>query len=239
MPFGAPLLHPGLEESRANYRSEVRAVDRAIGRLRQIVQEIGASENTLWVVTSDHGEGLRHHDSMGHADEVFEDQLRIAWILAGPGIPAGRRIDRAAVNHSVLPTLLELLDVPPSRELVERSLARCLQEAGCGRTEPAPWWSYCVPPRVAQPLPIAGYHWPYKLVDEGSTLPLVFDLEADPWETTPLDLETLRSNREVVALLRSLDDRREHWLGLVRPEAEPAIDPEREEALRALGYLDD
>ena len=74
------------------------------------------------------GKGLFNHDLLGHAGFTFEDQLRVLWLMKGPGIPQGRSIAEPALLTDVAPTLLQHLNLErPGADGV--SFALCL-EAG-------------------------------------------------------------------------------------------------------------
>ena len=58
-------------------------VDEALAELHAAI-----GPGALWVVTSDHGEGLLSHDYVGHGRYLYEEQLRVLLLLSGPGVPA-------------------------------------------------------------------------------------------------------------------------------------------------------
>lgn len=80
-----------LELVRAAYRGEVHSVDELVGRLLDELERTGIQNETLIIVTSDHGEALGEEDirgerSMGHINSVNEHHMRVPLIIANPEI---------------------------------------------------------------------------------------------------------------------------------------------------------
>src|SRR5262249_58466733 len=66
-------------------------------------------EDTLVAVLSDHGESLSEHGEYTHGVFLYDSTLRIAFLLAGPGVPKGLRVKQQARAIDVLPTVLDLM----------------------------------------------------------------------------------------------------------------------------------
>ena len=98
------------------YDGSIRYVDDQIGRLVDALGGHGVLDDTLIVVTADHGESLTEHGFFfAHGWRLFEPSMRVPLVIRYPGgLPAGLRVDAIAQSIDVLPTLLELLgiDVP-------------------------------------------------------------------------------------------------------------------------------
>jgi len=118
-------LHADLSEQeiRERYALEVQAVDRAVGALLEQLKRSGRYASSLIVFTSDHGEGLGEHGSIGHVRNLYDEVLHVPLIIKLPeGHPqAGALADAAhtlARHVDILPTLGALLDleVPPGLE---------------------------------------------------------------------------------------------------------------------------
>jgi arylsulfatase A-like enzyme len=233
----------------ANYDREIRYVDRELERLVRWLETSGLAERTILVVLSDHGEGFYEHGARGHAILPYESVLRVPLILHGPGIPRGRRI-RAPIHHlDLMPTVLDLLGVRAPSPLEGRSVTSLLDEEPAGGSEDArPIFSavWSLPPGLPPPA-LAVRRGSRKLIryeDADGTRLLYFDLDRDPLELTDLSREREREAAELEGLLdRYVNEagRLREWLraedgGELRPP-DPVPDPEREEKLRALGYL--
>jgi arylsulfatase A-like enzyme len=104
---------PTPAEIRTRYRSEVSRADAAIGRLLESLRRRGLYENTLVIVTSDHGEALGEHGTIGHVETLYDELLHVPLIIR---LPHGR-IDSALVasredlvrHIDLAPTILDEL----------------------------------------------------------------------------------------------------------------------------------
>lgn len=97
------------------YESEVRYVDHQVGRLLDHLKKRGLAENTLIVLTADHGEGLGEHHERTHLVLTYETTLSVPLIFAGPDVAQGRVVeDRLGRLVDIMPTVLELARVEQS-----------------------------------------------------------------------------------------------------------------------------
>lgn len=107
------------------YRGEVSANDHAFGELLAALDRMGIADDTIVVLTSDHGEELWEYDRRGHGKSLAEPALRIPLVIRHPGsprVPAGGHITRPAQTVDVLPTLLDLIGIPAPDGVDGRSL---------------------------------------------------------------------------------------------------------------------
>jgi len=112
-----------LRQIRATYWGMVSEVDRQIGRL---ADRLG--EDTVIVLTSDHGEMLGDHFMLGKAG-WFDQAFHVPLIVADPRQPGGGRVDAFTEAVDVMPTLLELAGGEAPGHLDSRSLAPFLAGA--------------------------------------------------------------------------------------------------------------
>lgn len=187
-------------DNRDRYDSDILQFDRQLGALMTALEERGELENTLIVVTSDHGEGLwqraMNPDEVGknalfpalydsHGAQLFEEQVHVPLVLRGPGVPRGERIAAPVDLVDVAPTVLALANVPIARAydgdvLVEDGVANQTGDAVvvsvCSRvrtiTVDGRW-------RLHEPR---DHRMAHSLVDVR-----LYDLEADPLELSPVD----------------------------------------------------
>lgn len=105
--------HPGLPIH--GYAGDVMASDREIGRMLDLLDELGLTDRTLIVVSADHGEALGEHMELGHGLSLLEGVVHIPLLMAGPGVPPGDH-DETVGLVDVAPTILALLGepIPPS-----------------------------------------------------------------------------------------------------------------------------
>ena len=215
----------------ARYDAEIRLVDEGVGAVLAGLEAAGEAERTLVVVVSDHGEEFRDHGGLEHGWTMFDEQVRVPLIVAGPGV-SPRRIDRQVRVLDVLPTISELalgtvpawtegLSLVPLLEGRDLDLPGALSERGY---EPLTSWR--------DP--------PWKLVlDEASGTAVLYDLAADPGETT----DVAAAHPEVVAELRGrLEALRERCEAAAERfsggDGELHLSPEQIRALEAIGYTD-
>lgn len=103
---------------KALYEAEIHQMDAAFGRLMtELAARDITPENTLFLITSDHGEEFWEHGKYGH-HQIYDSVAHIPFIARGPGIPAARRVD-AVDLLDVMPTLLHWANIdrdflPPS-----------------------------------------------------------------------------------------------------------------------------
>ena len=225
----------------AAYPQEVAYTDRHLAALEGLLRELGIADDTLWVVVSDHGEGLFNHQILGHAVFAQEDQMRIAWMIKGPGVEAGRWIDdREALMEDVVPTVLDLLGLPVPAAVTGRSRVPCWR-GGCAPREL--WWGFGASVEENRITALAGYRWPFKRLWQPEPGSGCFQIDDDPWEhenLCPGEVTSVRElPRELGRLERELRDRLaalQARLDGLEPGAE---ERERDEILRALGYVGD
>jgi arylsulfatase A-like enzyme len=102
----------------AMYVSGVLSADRWLGRLLALLREQGLYENTLIVVTSDHGEEFADRDPAvffnTHGHILYEEMVHVPLVMKLPaGEAAGTRVERVTSMIDVMPTILDLLDITP------------------------------------------------------------------------------------------------------------------------------
>jgi arylsulfatase len=107
------------------YDGKIHFIDRYVARILEFLRSNGLEDNTLVVLTSDHGELLfSHPKDYQTADHVslYDTNLHIPFIIAGPGVPKGRIIDALASNIDTAPTTLALTGLPPLADAQGQSL---------------------------------------------------------------------------------------------------------------------
>lgn len=98
-----------LEILTALYDGEIAYVDSIVGQLVEGLRSRDLLDDTLLVITSDHGEHLGEHRMLSHKLSVYDPLLRVPLILWSPErIPAGARIETQVQAHDVFGTILDL-----------------------------------------------------------------------------------------------------------------------------------
>lgn len=164
---------------RARYASELRLVDRELGRLIDGLRAEGIWDDAIVVLHADHGEEFREHGGQYHATTLYEEQVRVPLIVRLPpraGAAAGARHTPVSLLD-LMPTLLDLVGAAPSAPTVGRSLAPALFG---GEPAPRPVLSECARFGRDRRAVIDG-RWKLIWDREVGTLEL-YDLERDPGE---------------------------------------------------------
>ncbi len=124
-----PASRADRDQLLALYDGEVAWTDAQLGRLMDRLEDRGLLNNTLVVVSADHGEELLDRQNYAfHNASVYESTLRLPLAMSLPGaIPQGVRYPELAASIDIAPTLLELLDVPAPASFQGRSLGPLLR----------------------------------------------------------------------------------------------------------------
>lgn len=230
----------------ALYDGALRYVDSEIGRLLDALQQAGQLEETLIVVTSDHGEEFWDHAKqerelaqdprgfwgIGHGHSMYQELLRVPLIFRGPGIDEGRRVECPARLVDVVPTSLEALSLPIPEGLRGNSLTAFLTSGpGAPRCEPQP--SLAESPAYG-PDSRAITFGRFKLIRRYDGFVQLFDLRADPDEKVDLSAE----RPELVAELTVLMERELSGIDTSASDETMEFDDDTLEQLRSLGYID-
>jgi arylsulfatase A-like enzyme len=201
----APSTEAGTRHLRAQYYGMISEVDAHLGRIFAALRERGEWENTIVVITADHGEQLGDH---GLREKVgfFEQSYRIIGMVRAPQFAGGhgRLVDAFTENVDILPTLCELIAAPIPAQCDGHSLVPWL----AGDT-PADWrematWEYDWRQLyVSDDANSSALQWPHDrrlerqhlctqrdahtaYVQFGNGDWLAFDLAADPTWRTPI-----------------------------------------------------
>jgi arylsulfatase A-like enzyme len=83
-------------------------LDSRVGKLLDFLRRSRQWQNTVVIVTSDHGEGLGGHGNYEHGRNLYREELRVPLIIAGPGVPNGVRISHLVGTRQLFSTVLDL-----------------------------------------------------------------------------------------------------------------------------------
>lgn len=217
-----------LAQVRALYDEEIRFTDDSLARLLAALRRSGRLEDSVVVVTADHGEEFLERTRIGHAASLYDELLRVPLWIAAPGRPAG--VVASPVSTAALaPTLLELLGLPSSLRPGARSFAGLLSGAAAEEAPPV----FAETRHFANKRAIVDGRHKLVLDRQGGPTEL-YDLRRDPGERENL---AAREPEQVARLGAALEAHleRQRALGTVAPA--PRLDAEERELLRGLGYL--
>lgn len=118
---------PQVKNWTRDYYASIHSVDRNIGQLLQVLDELGLAENTIIIFTSDHGYNIGHHGihtkGNGHwivggvwgpkRPNMWETSMKVPLLIRWPGVVRpGTRIEEMTTNIDMFPSVLGMLKVP-------------------------------------------------------------------------------------------------------------------------------
>lgn len=221
------------------YAALVESVDDSVGRLRAVLQELGLTDNTLFIFTSDNG-GLSHLVGpqgwrRGPTDNsplrlgkgsAYEGGMRVPLLIAWPGvIEPGSACDTPVISHDLAPTVLAATGITPGAEIVFDgvSLMPLLTQKDILARDAIYWHYPHYHPGGASPYSaLRAGDWKLMLHHEDNRLEL-YNLRRDPGEAVNL----AEAEADIAT---ALHQQLQSWLTQVNaqlPEPNPAHDPER------------
>lgn len=218
------------------YDRSIRLLDQWIARLLETLDRAGVLDETLIVVTSDHGENFGDGRLIGHAFSLDDRLIRVPFIAAGPGAPNLERVASLVELPRVVASAANIED-HPWRDPLPEGVAVAQFNATAFRNELAvevvQGWGLGEEALELLTSPqTAVTDGRYKLHRLGAKTDALFDLAADPLETKPLPAANAPER-----LRRALED--------ATGDATPQVvhDPRRrdqediEQRMKLLGYL--
>jgi arylsulfatase A-like enzyme len=261
LPSGFPgTRHFDLDRSALlrGYEDQIRTIDRAIGQIRSLLLELDQWDDTLFVITSDHGEAFFEHGLYRHDQVPFNEVLRIPLIVSYPRLlrEGGVRAVKGVTWHlDLLPTILSLANVSPPGNLRGVDLSPQLVGNGNGSADRIVFPGVLrIPNEGMEPIRRVAVGNRLKLIEGhakfGDSEGLLFDLGESPEERDNLRTERVETFNEWMERVRHYERDLDPRPALHRATRKPitkrpgefsakfTLSPEEEEALRALGYRD-
>lgn len=167
------------------YDTEIWLADREFKRLLDALSAHGVDDRTVVVLASDHGEAFREHGFTGHAQTLYEEEVRSVMMLRIPGV-AGQFIDATVSLIDLMPTVLNLADLPIPHPMPGESMVPLI--TGERQADPERWF-------FGELLPDGMFPYDIKTIRQGTTKLhwwvqegkiQLFDLANDPGEKRDL-----------------------------------------------------
>ncbi|CAN5747669.1 hypothetical protein BH11MYX3_BH11MYX3_24730 [soil metagenome] len=167
--------------------------DRSLTIADQILTEVLAGfsdrppdQAPIVIVTADHGEALGDHGQPNHSTDLYNSQIRVPLVVAGPGIKPGHIVETVSLTDLV-PTLIELagFEAPHGPRIDGRSIADLLTGKRVGSPDAGTAFAAMIKDRSNPGGVMAIVSGRWKLIDTGGVLEL-YDLHADPNEQSNL-----------------------------------------------------
>jgi arylsulfatase A-like enzyme len=112
------------------YDAAIAYLDAELNRLLVALEARGVLDNTIVIVTADHGEQFGEHGLFLHANSLYQPLLHVPLVIRfPPRVPMGRRVEARVTLRDLPATVMDLLAPPATQELPGQSLARHWTEA--------------------------------------------------------------------------------------------------------------
>jgi arylsulfatase A-like enzyme len=171
-----PRTESVIRDQLAEYYGLITHLDAEVGRILAALRDTGRADDTIIIYAADNGLALGSHGLLGK-QSVFEHSMRTPLILAGPGIPRGQSTNAFTYLFDLFPTLCDVLAIAPPGGLAGESL-RPLWEGKRERVRETVFLPFLDVQRA-----VRDERWKLIVYPQIGHRQL-FDLEADPHETT-------------------------------------------------------
>jgi arylsulfatase A-like enzyme len=205
------------------YQGEIARMDAALADLMRDVEAVLPRGDLAVCVVGDHGEALGEHGEPTHGFFLYEGTVRVPLILSGPRVPSGKVLEETVQTVDLVPTLLDLLDIP-----VPDGLDGRIVDLEGSREE-----SSLDPVYLETEIPERNYGWsPLRGVVDGRLKYILapreelYDLAADPGERTNLAAE-----------MPEEAERLRRWVETLQEGPGEAGEADTDPRLAALGYI--
>jgi choline-sulfatase len=182
----------------AAYYGMVSFLDDNIGQVLAALETAGLTDTTRVIYSTDHGDNLGTRHMWGKSVH-YEESAAIPLIVAGPGVPKGKTCPTPVTLVDVYPTIIESVGIAPDaveRKLPGRSLVKIANSPPQGRVA---FGEYHAAGSITAMYMVRKGRWKY--IHHVGYRPELFDLEADPGETT--DLGESPAHREILAMMEA------------------------------------
>jgi uncharacterized sulfatase len=241
------------------YDAEIAYEDHLLRYLFRYLEEPGVRENTVVIITSDHGEGLNRHNFVGHSLVAYDDLVRVPLIIRYPKkYAAGQRVSTPISTRRIFHTALEAAGIRPANDSLYEDLETLNLAQSLGDSDPEGGivFSEAYTPETlltmmkgekseviemfrCNQMRRAAYQGDYKLITVGGKPDELFDVMSDPDELTNLinDKPAVTSglNELLTDFVLAADMRRPDNREMARLELDEETIAER---LRGLGYIE-
>ncbi len=210
----------------AVYDGGINYVDDQLGKIFEKLNQMGLDDNTIIILTADHGEAFKEHGRFEHSYKPYIEEVNVPLIIKGPGIPRNRICENYVQHIDILTTILEILNIPQRKEMQGRSLLTLMHNCEIEKDSKTYSWGHFS-------MSLRTKEWTY--IMNQSRPDELYDRINDPKEQNniikkrPLIAQKLKKELEDFIVLKSE--------GKPQVAEEIHIDEELKERLKSLGYL--
>lgn len=234
------------------YDATIRYLDERVGDLIGMLEQRALLDNTLVIITSDHGEYLGTHQMWGHRFMVYNDLVRVPLMIRNPREPESVRVSTPVQLSDIYRTVLKFAldkDEPESQQGTEDlfQLAASKPRTRVVVSEYGPPSDKDIAEIQASENPhvqhyaqgyVAAQDNQFKLIQSDAQARELFDLEKDPEEANNLAATDEKTVQQLATYLDLWQANHPRYASEDKPTAPAEIDPETMDALRGLGYID-
>jgi arylsulfatase A-like enzyme len=223
---GKPLTAEERDHLISQYDGGIAYMDAEIANLLNYLRQSGLYDNTLIVITSDHGEAFGEHGRLEHAvNSVYQDQIHVPLLIKYPRETAPERSSILNSQVDLMPTILSLAGCPIPSVVQGRSLLSAGSGAVFAESRPSVQ-------SVERGILRTVLDGSLKLIASTDGSREAYDLEADPTELHNL----YPLNKPEV---KALEDRLVKWIAAMPPQdlRGAKLDKQTIERLKSLGYV--
>jgi len=222
------------------YNGCVRFTDAEVGRMLDCLKSLGLYDGTLLVLTTDHGEEFWDHDGWEHGHTLYNELVKVPFLVRLPGQREQKSIITPVTNASIMPTLLDLCGIPApeSVSFTVPSLARA-----CSGDEPQAEPIFISKTYILEPREAVVFDH-YKFIRRIFTGRVeLYDLDKDPQEQHNIASLEQAIVDKGTALLTERAEFRQAYQAKTAAQSHPeggdtTIDRALQEQLRNIGYVD-
>jgi arylsulfatase A-like enzyme len=215
----------------SQYDGEIRFVDNEIKRLLLSLEDLGLAQNTIIIITADHGEYLGERNVFfNHGGCPYDIMIKVPLVIRVPKTTLKNKIIDAQVRSiDIMPTILDILDIPLNNKIDGASLESLISGKGNFSHYAIGAWKN----EFENFMSIRTNEWKF-IYDFNNQTEKLYNLKEDPKETK----NVVNEEPEIAENLKLKLSRwmSKAWEKLSEPE-KAEISEEMKEKLKALGYL--
>lgn len=184
---------PEPERLKALYDGAIRQTDESLGRVFEALKAARLYDDSLIIVTADHGEAFMEHGFLGSANTPYDELVRVPLIVKLPdSAHRGMRIDRQVRQIDILPTVLDVMGIAEPSTLEGCSLLALVDESSMKGRNDIGCFAYAVTENADDSgvNVIAVRSDRYKYIRQNARESILYDLVADPGEHAGLQIQS-------------------------------------------------
>jgi arylsulfatase A-like enzyme len=238
MPGVGPIPWELVQKVIDQYDTAVANLDEQIGVLLDRLRDMGMYDNTMIILTSDHGEYFGEHYLVEHSKDVYQEAIWVPLVIKEPYQHLGRR-DETVISSSDIPYLIwsqfpeevagkykaEFPNAPGNHPVITENYYSRAKDLF------HPVWG-----NRFDRIRIAIYDWPYKYIHSTDGSPELYHLDYDDREAANLIDKDRDRGQRMLAALRGYMDSRPSFKEQIE---QPPMSAEELKKLKSLGYVGD